>query len=241
VQFFLDMEGGSPFQVDPETDLHPDRRLALLRNFFRLGVRGVQLTHNGRNQLADGIGEGKVAGKLSLFGVEVVQEMNRLGMMVGVSHLSAAGIHHVAELTTKPIASTHTNLQKFINTPRQHSDEEVKAIASTGGVIGIRYISNERTPYPLLVDEIDHIAELVGIEHAAIGWEGHDVGHPATGVVPGHTGEAPSAGVESQTMYEHWDNLIALMEERGYGDEQIGMVLGGNFLRIFKEILPDEG
>jgi microsomal dipeptidase-like Zn-dependent dipeptidase len=69
VQFFLDIEGGASIQIDHEPEYHADRRLALLRQFYRLGVRGMQLTHNGRNMLGDGIGEGKMAGRLSRFGV----------------------------------------------------------------------------------------------------------------------------------------------------------------------------
>lgn len=239
VLFFMDIEGGSPIQVDPETYIHSDRRLALLRNFYRLGVRGLQLTHNGRNQLADGVWEGKMAGKISKFGVEVVQEMNRIGMMIGVSHLSASGIFHLAEITTKPIVSTHTNIQAFINTPRQHNDEEIKAIASTGGLIGIRYISERTTPYELLVDEIDYMVNLVGIKHVAVGWLGHDKGHPKTGMVPGYTKEPPPTGIEAQTMYEHWNNFIGILNDHGYTDEQISLILGGNFIRIWNEILTE--
>jgi hypothetical protein len=87
VQLFLDLEGGGSIEIIPEPDYHADRRLSLLRQFFRLGVRGMQLTHNGRNQLGDGIASGKMGGRLSPFGVEVVQEMNRLGMMIGVRRL----------------------------------------------------------------------------------------------------------------------------------------------------------
>ena len=101
-RIFLDMEGGASIEIDPEPAYHPDRRLALLRNFYRLGVRGLQLTHHGRNRLGDGWWEGKMSGKLSKFGVEAVQEMNHLGMMVGVSHLAASGIFHAAEISTKP-------------------------------------------------------------------------------------------------------------------------------------------
>ena len=238
VKIFLDLEGGASIQIEPEPAYPADRRLAMLRNFFRLGVRGMQLTHQGRNQLGDGVAEGKMAGKLSKFGVEVVEEMNRLGMMIVVSHLSANGIFHAAEISSKPIASTHTNLQKFINTDRQHSDEEVKAIASTGGVVGIRYIVRE-TSYELLADEIDYIAELVGIEHTGVGWLGHDVGHPEVGYVPGHSPEKTFSGAEAQTMYEHWERFINILIKRGYSDEQLAMVLGGNFIRIWKEILPD--
>ena len=239
VRFFLDLEGGASIQIDPEPAYHPDKKLALLRNFYRLGVRGMQLTHHGRNQLADGWWEGKYSGKLSRFGIEVVQEMNRIGMMIGVSHLSATGIFHLAEITTKPIVSTHTNLTKFINTDRQHNDDEVKAIASTGGLVGIRYMGN-RTSYKLLADEIDYIAELVGIEHAVVGLLGHDKGHPYTGEIPGVTKNAKiPVGIEAQSMYEHWNNFIRIFYDRGYSDEQIALVLGGNYVRVWNDILME--
>ncbi len=238
VKIFLDIEGGASIQVtEPEPEFHPDRKLALLRNFFRLGVRGMQLTHNARNMLGQGIAEGKVGTRLSEFGVEVVHEMNRLGMMIGVSHLSAAGIDHVREITTKPIVSTHTNLQKFINTPRQHSDEEIKAIAATGGVAGMRYIVNQ-TSYDLLADEIDHIVKLVGIEHAAIGWLGHDDGHPYTGELPELPGARQGTGVEGETMFQHWSNFIEVLSKHGYTEEERGLIIGGNFLRVMRENLP---
>jgi membrane dipeptidase len=238
VSFFLDLEGGGSIEIDPEPGDHPDRRLSLLRNFFRLGIRGMQLTHNGRNQLGDGITEGKMGGRLSKFGVEVVKEMNRLGMMIGVSHLSANGIFHAAEISSKPIVSTHTNLQKFINTPRQHSDEEARAIAGTGGIVGIRYIVGE-TSYEMLADEIDYMASLIGVDHIGIGWLGHDVGHPDPGQVPGYSDEPAPGEVERQTMYQHWDNFIRILEKRGYSEKQLSLILGGNYLRIWREILPE--
>ena len=237
VKFFLDLEGGGSIEIEPEPGYHPDRRLALLRTFFRLGARGMQLTHQGRNQLGDGVAEGKMGGRLSRFGVEVVEEMNRIGMMIGVSHLSANGIFHVAEISRKPIASTHTNIQKFINTPRQHSDEELKAIASTGGVIGVRYIEGQ-TSYDLLADEIDYMAELIGIDHIGVGWLGHDIGHPRVGQVPGFTEEPPPGEVEKQSMYDHWSRFIGILENRGYDRKEIAKILGGNLLRIWQEILP---
>lgn len=236
VQFFLDLEGGGSIQIDPEPGYHPDRRLALLRQFFRLGVRGMQLTHNGRNMLADGVGGGKMGGRLSDFGVEVIREMNRLGMMIGVSHLSANGILHAAEISKHPIVSTHQNVQPFLKTPLELTEPEVKAIASTGGIVGIRYIEDE-TSYKLLVDEIEFLAKSIGVEHVGVGWLGHDRGHPAAGHVPGYTSRVFS-GVEAQSMREHWDTFIRLLRERGFNDEQIGLILGGNYLRIWKQILP---
>src|ERR1035437_5580101 len=111
VQFFLDIEGGATIQGDPEPNYHPVRSLALLRDFYRLGVRGMQLTHNGRNMLGQGVAEGKEGNRLSAFGVEVVKEMNRLGMMIGGSPLSAKGLLHVAEITKQPLVSSHQNIK----------------------------------------------------------------------------------------------------------------------------------
>jgi len=238
VQFFLDIEGGGCIQIDPEPGYHPDRRLALLRHFFRLGARGLQLTHHARNQLADGWWSGKMAGRLSPFGVEVVREMNRLGMMIGVSHLSATGVLHAAEISKHPIVSTHQNIHPFLTTDLELTAEETKAIASTGGIVGLRYISQKTTPYKLLVDEMESLVKSIGVEHIGIGWLGHDIGHPRTGYVPGYAPKREFPGVEGQTMYEHWTTFIKLLEERGFNQQQIGLMLGGNYLRIWKQILP---
>jgi membrane dipeptidase len=180
-----------------------------------------------------------MGGRLSDFGVEVIREMNRLGMMIGVSHLSANGILHAAEVTKQPIVSTHQNIQPFLKTQLELTEPEVKAIASTGGIIGLRYIE-EVTPYELIVDEVESLAKSVGVEHIGIGWLGHDKGHPAVGHVPGYT-KREFPGVEAQSMYEHWDSLIRKLRERGFTEEQIGLVLGGNFIRIWKQILPAAG
>ncbi len=237
VRIFLDLEGGASFQLsEPEPEFHPARRLAILRNFYRLGVRGVQLTHNGRNMLGSGIAEGHPGERLSSFGVEVVEEMNRLGMMIGVSHLSSAGIAHLAEITRQPIVSTHTNITAFMNTPRQHTDEDIRNIAATGGLIGVRYIVDETT-YDFLADEIDYMVKLVGIDHVGVGWLGHDPGHPRTSQVPGFTDAPPPTGVEGQTMFEHWNTFIAILENRGYSEDELAKILGGNFLRVWKAIL----
>jgi len=236
VWFFLDFEGGSPIEVDPEIDYHPDRRLALLRTIYRLGVRGMQLTHDGRNQLGSGVHEGRPGSRLSKFGVEVVQEMNRLGMVIGVSHLAPAAIQHVAEITKKPIISTHTNFHPFMTDPRQHSLEELKAIASTGGVIGIRYQGEKSTPYTMLADQIAYLIKTLGAQHAAVGWLGHDVGHPRTGLVPGFGPEYKPTGVEAMTMNQQWSSFIDLLRQKGLNEDQMAMVLGGNLLRVFREV-----
>jgi membrane dipeptidase len=239
VAFFLDMEGGGGIQTNmPEPGFPAERSLALVRQFFRLGVRGIQLTHNGRNQLGDGRGIDKMGSKLTPFGVAVVQEMNRLGMMVGVSHLSANGVFHAAEISKTPLVSTHQNLERFVKSRPlvEIMDEEAKAIAKTGGIVGIRYIVNV-TPYKLLVDEVEYLCKLIGPEHIGVGWLGHDKANPAGREVEGHLTRTFS-GVEIQNMYEHWDTFIKMLSERGISDEQIAMILGANYLRIWKQILP---
>src|ERR1043166_9601669 len=163
VQLFLDLEGGGSIQSNlPEPGFTADRSLALLRQFFRLGVRGIQLTHNGRNQLGDGRGIDKMGSRLTPFGVAVVQEMNRLGMMVGVSHLSANGVFHAAEISKTPLVSTHQNLERYVKSRPlvEIMDEEAKAIAKTGGIVGIRYIVKV-TPYQMLVDEVEYLWKLL--------------------------------------------------------------------------------
>jgi membrane dipeptidase len=239
VQYFLDIEGGGAIQTDlPEPGFSPERNLALLRQFFRLGVRGVQLTHNGRNQLGDGRGIDKTGSKLTPFGVEVIREMNRLGMMVGVSHLSANGVFHAAEVSMQPIVSTHQNLERFVKSKPlvEIMDEEARVIAKTGGIVGIRYIVNV-TPYKLLVDEVEYLAKLIGPEHIGVGWLGHDKANPSGHEVEGHITRTYS-GVEAQTMEEHWRTFIKMLSERGLTDEHIGMLLGGNYLRVWNQILP---
>lgn len=240
VQIFLDHEGGAAIQIDPQPGYHPDRRLALLRHFFRLGVRGMQLTHNGRNMLAEGIAGGKMGSRLSAFGVEVVQEMNRLGMIVGVSHLSAHGVLHVAEISKHPIVSTHQNILPFVKSSQalELTPEEVQAIAATGGVIGLRYIEGQ-TPYSVLVDEVEHLAKTVGVNHIGIGWLGHDAGHPYSGYVPGATQPSrPPSAIERGSMAEHWETFIGMLHARGFTDDHVAQIVGGNLLRVMRAVLP---
>ena len=240
VKFFFDMEGGGGLQTSaPEPTFPEERSLALLRQFFRLGVRGLQLTHNGRNQLADGRGVDRMGSRLTPFGVEIVKEMNRLGMMVGVSHLSTNGVMHVAEISKSPLISTHQNLERFLksNPLVELSDEEAKAIAGTGGIVGIRYLPDGVMDYKKLADEVEYLCKLIGPDHIGIGWLGHDKVNPDRFEVEGHLSKTYS-GVETQGIYQHYDDFLKMLSERGITDEQIGMILGGNYLRVWKQILP---
>ena len=240
VKFFIDMEGTTGIQSNlPEPIFPVERGLALVRQFFRLGVRGMQLTHNGRNQVADGRGVDKVGSRLTPFGVAVVREMNQLGMMVGVSHLCTNALIHAAEISKTPLVSTHQNLERYTQSqpPVEITEEEAKIIAKTGGIVGIRYHSNTSTPYTKLAEEVEYLCKLIGPEHIGVGWLGHDKVNPGAHDIEGHTTRTYSGG-ETQTIFQHYENFIKALAERGLTDQQIGMVLGGNYLRIWQQILP---
>lgn len=241
VKFFIDMEGTGAIQSNMPEPMYPtERSLALVRQFFRLGVRGMQLTHNGRNQVADGRGISVEGSRLTPFGVAVVQEMNRLGMMVGVAHLSTNALIHAAEISKAPLVSTHQNLVSTTksNPQVEITDEEAKIIAKTGGIVGIRYHSNTLTPYTKLAQEVEYLCKLIGPDHIGVGWLGHDKANPGPHDVEGHMSRTYT-GVETQSIFEHYDNFIKALSERGITDEQIGMILGGNYLRVWRQILPE--
>ncbi|MCL6479450.1 MAG: membrane dipeptidase, partial [Peptococcaceae bacterium] len=112
-------------------------RLEVLRMFFRLGVRGITLTWNSRNELGDGVGEAGSGGGLTRFGVEVVREMNRLGMVIDVSHLSERGFWDVMRESAKPVIASHSNCRALCDHPRNLDDAQIKALAAGGGVVGL--------------------------------------------------------------------------------------------------------
>jgi membrane dipeptidase len=131
---FLSIEGGEAL----------DGRIELLRIFYRLGVRLMTLTWSLRNELADGAFEGRTGGGLTRFGVDVVEEMDRLGMVVDVSHLSEAGFWDVMKVSKRPIVASHSNSKELCSHPRNLTDDQVKAIAKKGRSVGLTYSQTMR-------------------------------------------------------------------------------------------------
>src|SRR5690606_30161839 len=111
----------------------------ILRIFYRLGVRAVGLTWNYRNELADGQAEAESGGGLTRAGRAVVREMERLGMLIDVSHLSDASFEQVLEVAEGPVFASHSNARRICRHPRNLTDEQIRAIAARGGVIGINF------------------------------------------------------------------------------------------------------
>jgi membrane dipeptidase len=162
VHFVLSFEGGKPLEG----------RLENLRNFYCLGLRAMQITWNLRNELADGVKEERTGGGLTNFGEAVVREMERLGMVIDLAHISRAGWFDVLDVASGPVCCSHSNCKKIYHHFRTIDDEQIKALAQTGGVLGVNAIATMVAKEPTLdklVDHICHIADLVGIDHVGLG------------------------------------------------------------------------
>ncbi|MFZ5816830.1 MAG: dipeptidase [Bacillota bacterium] len=199
--------------------------LALLRNYYRLGVRMMGLVWNHRNEVADGAGEEGSGGGLTRFGREVVREMNRLGMLIDLSHITAPGFFEVLELSEQPVLFTHGNCRALWEHPRNLTDEQIKALAAHGGVFGISFVNSfmnrEVATLRTVADHIDHVCQLLGnADHVAYGSD--------------FDGCTPPPGLEEVTRLPH---LTAELLRRGYGEAELARILGGNYLRVFEQVL----
>lgn len=159
----LSLEGGEALEG----------RLENVGIFYNRGVRSITLTWNGSNELGDGVG-GERDNGLTDFGKSVIKEMNRLGMLVDVSHLAERGFWEACEVSSFPIAATHSSCRHLRDVQRNLSDSQIKALAQKGGVIGINMYPHflthvENATIDDVLRHIDHIVELVGHRHVALG------------------------------------------------------------------------
>jgi membrane dipeptidase len=247
IALLLQMEGGRPLEGKPTLNT-----LVGLRTFYRQGLRVLQLVDNGRNRIGDGKGESRTKGGLTNFGISVVKEMNRLGMLIDVAHLSEPGFWDVIETSKDPIIDSHSNARAVCDHIRNLTDEQIKAIAKKGGVIGLScfaaLISQEPAKATMndLMKHVDHIAGLVGIDHVGFGpdFNGFEKeviddiwAAPGSGWLEGvFYGPGPHRmeGVDSITAFPLFTEALV---KRGYSDEDIKKVLGENFLRVFRQVI----
>lgn len=147
--------------------------IELLETLFRLGVRIASLAHFGRTALADGSGEDGTRGRLTRAGVAAVAEMERLGMLFDVSHLGAAGVEHVLALATRPVIATHSAARALFDHHRNLTDDQIRGIAAGGGVVCVNFFAPylHATDYSMdrLVDHVEHVVGVAGIEHVGLG------------------------------------------------------------------------
>lgn len=217
ISAFLSIEGGEALGGE----------LFMLELFYQLGVRFMGLTWNRRNELADGIYEGENASGLSRFGKTVVKRMNELGMVVDVSHLSDKGFFDVVGTTDSPIIASHSNCREIADHPRNITDEQIKLIAGTGGTIGVTFVKpfiGMHSPNLRgLFEHIDHICNLVGADHVAIGSD-----------FDGVTDDYMPDDIKDLSVFLR---LQALLIKEGYSSESISKIFGSNLLRVIKEVM----
>ena len=213
----LSIEGGEALEGD----------LGVLRVLYRLGVRLLTLTWNQRNQIADGIGESRTGSGLTEFGLKVIDEMNDLRMLIDVSHLSETGFWDVIKRSKAPIVASHSNCYALCPHPRNLKDEQIKALADKGGVIGITFVPNfltqekRKTTVKDVVKHIDYLVEKVGVDYVGLGSD-----FDGTGGLP--------LGLEG---VDKISNITEELLNRGYKEREIEKILGSNFLRVFKEVV----
>jgi membrane dipeptidase len=216
-----------------------------VKAFYELGLRCAQLTYNSQNLLGSGSTD-RVDGGISDYGVEIIKAMNEVGMLIDVSHSGDRTTLDAIELSPKPIAITHANCRALNSHPRLKTDEAIRKLAAKGGVMGITGVRNfvkdkEPTTVEDIVDHIDHVAKLVGIEHVGIGSDSDLMGYDH---MPPDQYKELKAGYKAsyafrdkidtdgfnhpRKIYDLTDSLM----RRGYGDSEIQAVLGGNFRRL---------
>jgi len=233
----------------PQNALLLDQQIDLLRVFYDMGLRVLQLTYNTRNFVGDGCLEKENAG-LSNFGVELVEEMNRLGVLIDLSHCGERTTLDAIEHSGKPVVFSHAGADAVFSHPRNKRDEEIKAMAEKGGVIGVSpYIvfltdwqSGPRPTLDMMLDQIDYVSNLVGTDHVGIGSDVNDRNETRRAwyikefperLGKTYRGDYPE-GFEHSLAY--FPNITRGLVARGYSDQEIVKILGSNFLRVFREV-----
>lgn len=222
-----------------------ENELDRIEQLYGMGIRSMGITYNRSNALGTG-GGGifKRDGGLSAFGVQAVERMNKVGMAISTSHASEQTTLDVCEVTEKPIFDTHALAAGAgLEGQRGTSDEELRAIADTGGVIGV--LSSTHLPdIETYMDHFEYLVDLVGIDHVAFGPDVLYGDHTKLLEVLAdfHGVELPEStmqqkyveGLENPT--EAWNNIPRWLVKEGYSDEEIEQVLGDNITRVLDEV-----
>lgn len=242
--------------------------IELLRAFYRFGARYMTLTHTNTNNWADSSGDEEKHNGLTPFGREVVLELNRLGMLVDVSHVSDKTFYNVIETSKAPVIASHSSARALCEAKRNMTDDMLRALAKNGGVAQVNFypvfLSNEvlhaaeareeklkpmiaelkakdpaegevfeagvkqlyaenplpTVPYTAIVDHIDHIVKVAGIDHVGIGSDFDGIS-----IVP--------VGMEDVSKLPA---IRAELARRGYSEADIRKIMGENFMRVFAEV-----
>ena len=232
-----------------------ENKLERLELFHQLGVRVIQLTYHERNLLGNGCYERRDDG-LSNFGVDAIGEMNRLGILIDLSHVGDRTTLETAEASEKPVAITHANARSYFDHPRNKTDEALKIVVEKGDVIGATAITSFlptqfESTLEDYVDAIDDMVERVGIQHVGIGCDYTQDQpesfwrylHSQQGTKFPATFANPYIQYDEVALYprdletpDKFPNLAVALTSRGYKPDEVTKILGGNWLRLFREV-----
>ncbi|GAF47523.1 dipeptidase [Rhodococcus wratislaviensis] len=234
IALVLALEGAHAIGQDP----------ALIRTMERVGIRVVSMAHFGRTFLADGSGlDGTSRGRLTPQGIQVFQEMERLGVVFDISHLGVGGMDDVLSLATRPFLATHSACRAIAETHRNLTDSQLRGIAALGGVVSVaaaipQFIDVDDPSVVRVVDHIEHLIDVIGADHIGIGPDFID------DYVRAEFGEWPQvAGVEFSDHHAEIArpaDLPKITEEmisRGFPEADIRGILGENVMRVLREVM----
>ena len=225
-----------------------DNDLDRLDVLYGLGVRCMGLTYNSRTTIGDGCTERSDCG-LSSFGFKVIERMNRLGVLIDVSHSSPIAVKEAIEASEAPCCDTHAFARGVHDNPKAKSDDLLKLLAERGGIIGVSAVPNITCSKEVqtifdVIDHVDYIVKLVGVDHVAIGTDtmfgDHVAFHKYIREIINLTDmvkDFPATHFEYIENPGQWPNITRALVARGYSDEDIKKIIGGNILRLFEETI----
>lgn len=223
-----------------------DQDRSRVRIMHKLGLRILQMTYMERNYLGDGCLEFENRG-LTHFGVQIVRECNRVGIVLDCSHVGVNTTIDTARYSSKPILIGHTACRAIVDNPRAANDDQIKAVADKGGVIGMTPLATLiRTDQQPTVDDyvnhFDHVINLVGQDHIGLGTDMFDGKTKVNWVTPIFYPEVSGKSSYSDRRVRGFSqksdlpNLVEAFLRKGYSRELILKILGGNYMRVFREV-----
>lgn len=232
-----------------------DRDLSRIDLFHSLGVRIIQLTHNGRNQVGDGYLE-RSDGGLSRFGTQAIERMNQLRILIDLSHCGEQTTFDAIRSSQRPCAFTHAGCRALLETGRNKTDAQIRALADRGGVMGIFNMScwltsREKASLNILVEHIAHAVRVGGVDHVGFGSDGpmggiqrvedelanHIQFYQATTQHPVYPGRPQHIRVTELNEPQRLLVLADSLARKGFKSSSIEKIIGGNFFRLFREVV----
>jgi len=206
---------------------------------YQMGFRQISLTWNEQNAFATGV-RGDPNRGLTELGKKAVKIVEDLGMILDLSHANDKTFWDIYDVATKPIIASHSNARALCNVPRNITDEQIKAIGESGGLVGINafnefiHVDRDKRNADFLINHIEHVVELIGIDHVAFGFDFFEYLEENTSST---FIEDPYRGTPGIEDISQAPNLLQKLKERGFSEEDIEKISYKNFLNLMDRVL----